>query len=189
MFNHSLLFVLIIFTCLTRCVKHVTSVFTIFNHLTNIGVVHDVVIIFISLLNRYEGFGFLNFFEFFDTLSKSSDLIVKIIFSPVIKLIRHLNENTSGEWVFHVFLKNINSRLHLGMEHVRKIMEIMDDEMFPTKREWVYVKICNELKQIHIQLQELTRLKALHAPATIDPSAYIESRTSARVDPSAPSLG
>jgi hypothetical protein len=74
------------------------------------------------------------------------------------------------------------------MEHVRKIMEIMDDEMFPTKREWVYVKICNELKQIHIQLQELTRLKALHAPGTIDPSAYIEPRTSARVDPSAPPL-
>jgi hypothetical protein len=72
------------------------------------------------------------------------------------------------------------------MEHVRKIMEIMDDEMFPTKREWMYVKICNELKQIHIQLQELTRLKALHAPATIDPSAYIESRTSATIDPSAP---
>ena len=74
------------------------------------------------------------------------------------------------------------------MEHVRKIMEIMDDEMFPTKREWVYVKICNELKQIHIQLQELVRLKALHAPGTIDPSAYIEPRTSARVDPSAPPL-
>ena len=52
------------------------------------------------------------------------------------------------------------------MEHVRKIMEIMDDEMFPTKREWVYVKICNELKQIHLQLQELS-----HTPATIDPSA------------------
>jgi hypothetical protein len=75
------------------------------------------------------------------------------------------------------------------MEHVRKIMEIMDDEMFPTKREWAYVKICNELKQIHIQLQELTRLKALNAPGTIDPSAYTEPRTSARVDPSAPSLG
>ena len=75
------------------------------------------------------------------------------------------------------------------MEHVRKIMEIMDDEMFPTKREWVYVKICNELKQIHIQLQELTRLKALHAPAIIDPSACIEPRTSARVDPSAPPSG
>jgi hypothetical protein len=72
------------------------------------------------------------------------------------------------------------------MEHVRKIMEIMDDEMFPTKREWVYVKICNELKQIHIQLQELTRLKVLHAPGTIDPSAHIEPRTSARIDPSAP---
>lgn len=72
------------------------------------------------------------------------------------------------------------------MEHVRKIMEIMDDEMFPTKREWVYVKICNELKQIHIQLQELMRLKVLHAPGTIDPSAHIEPRTSARIDPSAP---
>ena len=76
--------------------------------------------------------------------------------------------------------------LHLGMEHVRKIMEIMDDEMFPTKREWVYVKICNELKQIHIQLQELERLKVLHAPGTIDPSAHVEPRSSARVDPSAP---
>ena len=72
------------------------------------------------------------------------------------------------------------------MEHVRKIMEIMDDEMFPTKREWAYVKICNELKQIHIQLQELSRLKQLHSPGTIDPSACIEPRTSARIDPSAP---
>jgi hypothetical protein len=72
------------------------------------------------------------------------------------------------------------------MEHVRKIMEIMDDEMFPTKREWVYVKICNELKQIHLQLQELTRLKALHAPAMIDPSAHVEARSIATLDPSAP---
>ena len=72
------------------------------------------------------------------------------------------------------------------MEHVRKIMEIMDDEMFPTKREWVYVKICNELKQIHIQLQELSRLKQLHAPGRLDPSAHVEARSSARIDPSAP---
>ena len=69
--------------------------------------------------------------------------------------------------------------LHLGMEHVRKIMEIMDGEMFPTKKEWAYVKICDELKQIHIQLQEFSRLAALHAPATIDPSAHIEPRSSA----------
>jgi len=72
------------------------------------------------------------------------------------------------------------------MEHVRKIMEIMEDEMFPTKREWMYVKICNELKQIHTQLQELSRLKALHAPATIDPSARVEVRSLATLDPSAP---
>jgi hypothetical protein len=82
--------------------------------------------------------------------------------------------------------RNINSELHLGMEHVRKIMDIMDDEMFPTKREWVYVKICNELKQIHIQLQELSRLKQLHAPGMIDPSACIEVRSLPRPDPSAP---
>jgi hypothetical protein len=88
--------------------------------------------------------------------------------------------------VFHVFLKNINSKVHLGMEHVRKIMDIMDDEMFPTKKEWAYVKICNELKQIHLHLQELTRLKIVYAPATIDPSAHIQPRSSARVDPSAP---
>lgn len=72
------------------------------------------------------------------------------------------------------------------MEHVRKIMEIMDDEMFPTKKEWAYVKICNELKQIHIQLQELSRLTVLHAPATVDPSAHTELPTSATLDPSAP---
>ena len=76
--------------------------------------------------------------------------------------------------------------LHLGMEHVRKIMEIMDDEMFPTKREWVYVKICNELKQIHLQLQELMRLKVIHAPGRLDPSAQVDTRSSARIDPSAP---
>jgi hypothetical protein len=87
--------------------------------------------------------------------------------------------------MLNVFLKNINSKRHLGMEHVRKIMEIMDDEMFPTKREWVYVKICNELKQIHIQLQELSRLKQLHAPGRLDPSAHVEARSSARIDPSA----
>ena len=72
------------------------------------------------------------------------------------------------------------------MEHVRKIMEIMDDEMFPTKREWVYVKICNELKQIHIQLQELSRLKHIYAPGRLDPSARVEARYSATLDPSAP---
>jgi hypothetical protein len=76
--------------------------------------------------------------------------------------------------------------LHLGMEHIRKIMEIMDDEMFPTKREWAYVKICNELKQIHIQLQELSRLTSLYAPAIIDPSAHIEAHSLATIDPSAP---
>jgi len=80
----------------------------------------------------------------------------------------------------------IISKLDLGMEHVRKIMEIMDDEMFPTKREWAYVKICNELKQIHLQLQELARLKVIHAPGRLDPSAQVDTRSSARIDPSAP---
>jgi hypothetical protein len=64
-------------------------------------------------------------------------------------------------------LKNINSMLHLGMEHIRKIMEIMDDdEMFPTRNEWAYIKISNELKKLHFKLKELS-----HSPATIDPSA------------------
>ena len=79
-------------------------------------------------------------------------------------------------------LKNINSILHLGMEHIRKIMEIMDDdEMFPTRNEWAYIKISNELKKLHFKIKELS-----HSPATIDPSARIETRSSARVDPSAP---
>jgi|TARA_B100001559_G_scaffold61372_1_gene49353 hypothetical protein len=67
-------------------------------------------------------------------------------------------------------LKNINSRLHLGMEHLRNIMEIMEnDEMFPTKTEWAYVEISNELKHLHLKLKELTGQTA--TTATIDPSA------------------
>jgi hypothetical protein len=67
------------------------------------------------------------------------------------------------------------------MENIRKIMEIMDDdEMFPTRNEWAYIKISNELKKLHLKLQELSRRKELYSPATIDPSA--------RVYPSAPSL-
>jgi len=73
--------------------------------------------------------------------------------------------------------------LHLGMEHIRKIMEIMDDdEMFPTRNEWAYVKISNELKKLHFKIKELS----MRAPATIDPSARIELRSSATIDPSAP---
>ena len=77
--------------------------------------------------------------------------------------------------------------LHLGMEHIRKIMEIMDDdEMFPTRNEWAYIKISNELKKLHFKLKELSRRRDFYTPATIDPSARIETRSSARVDPSAP---
>ena len=40
------------------------------------------------------------------------------------------------------------------MEHLRNIMEIMDnDEMFPTKTEWAYVEISNELKHLHLKLK------------------------------------
>src|SRR6056300_539860 len=93
---------IIIFTRLARCVKHVTGVFTIFNHLTNIGIVHDIVIVIVVV--TLDLFGF----EFSDTFPKSSDFIIKILFSPVIKLIwggLHLNKNSGGEWVFHFFLK------------------------------------------------------------------------------------
>jgi len=67
-------------------------------------------------------------------------------------------------------LKNKNSRLHLGMEHLRNIMEIMEnDEMFPTKTEWAYVEISNELKHLHLKLKELTGQTV--TTATVDPSA------------------
>jgi hypothetical protein len=98
---------------------------------------------------------------------------------------RNIFDQLDGSEI-HVYYDIIISKLDLGMEHVRKIMEIMDDEMFPTKREWVYVKICNELKQIHLQLQELMRLKVIHAPGRLDPSAQVDTRSSARIDPSAP---
>jgi hypothetical protein len=68
------------------------------------------------------------------------------------------------------------------MEHVRKIMEIMDDEMFPIKNEWAYVKISNELKQLHLKLKKIS----IQEQGVIDPSARIETRYSATIDPSAP---
>src|SRR6056300_1981871 len=102
---------IIIFTRLARCVKHVTGVFTIFNHLTNIGVVRDIVIVLVGWVqyNLFVIYACYFFgFELFDTLSKSLDFSVKILFSPIIKFVRHLNENTGGEWVFHFFLENYN---------------------------------------------------------------------------------
>ena len=73
------------------------------------------------------------------------------------------------------------------MEHIRTIMEIMDDdEMFPTRNEWAYIKISNELKKLHFKLKELSKRRDVYTPAMIDPSARMETRSSARVDPSAP---
>ena len=75
------------------------------------------------------------------------------------------------------------------MEHIRTIMEIMDDdEMFPMRNEWAYIKISNELKKLHFKLKELSKRRDVYTPATIDPSARMETRSSARVDPSAPPL-
>ena len=71
------------------------------------------------------------------------------------------------------------------MENVRKIMEIIDDdEMFPTRNEWAYIKISNELKKLHIKLKEIS----IREPGIIDPSARIEPRYSATIDPSAPTI-
>ncbi len=51
------------------------------------------------------------------------------------------------------------------MEHLRNIMEIMEnDEMFPTKTEWAYVEISNELKHLHLKLKELTGSSAPPTP-------------------------
>ena len=62
-------------------------------------------------------------------------------------------------------------------------MEIIDDdEMFPTRTEWAYVKISNELKKLHLKLKELS----IREPGTIDPSARIETRYLPTIDPSAP---
>jgi len=73
--------------------------------------------------------------------------------------------------------------IHLGMEHIRKIMEIMDDdEMFPTRNEWAYVKISNELKKLHFKikrtLQGSPQLQStLHAPPRIIRDAWRDLRT------------
>jgi len=54
-----------------------------------------------------------------------------------------------------------------------------NDEMFPTRNEWAYIKISNELKKLHLKLQELSRRKELYSPATIYPSARVYPRSSA----------
>ena len=54
--------------------------------------------------------------------------------------------------------------LHLGMEHIRKIMEIMDDdEMFPTRNEWAYIKISNELKTVTFKIKRTVTLPKLQS--------------------------
>ena len=63
-----------------------------------------------------------------------------------------------------------------------KVEIIDDDEMFPAKHEWAYVKISNELKQLHLKLKEIS----IREPGVIDPSAHVEMRYSATIDPSAP---
>ena len=73
----------------------------------------------------------------------------------------------------------------LSMENIRKIMEIIDDdEMFPTRNEWAYIKISNELKKLHIKLKEIS----IREPGIIDPSARIEARSAPTIDPSAPTI-
>jgi hypothetical protein len=44
-----------------------------------------------------------------------------------------------------------------------------DDKLFPTRTEWAYVEICNELKMIHLKLKELQG--KVVSTATLDPSA------------------
>jgi hypothetical protein len=56
------------------------------------------------------------------------------------------------------------------MNHLNKIMTILDDDkLFPTRTEWAYVEICNELKMIHLKLKELQG--KVVSTATLDPSA------------------
>jgi hypothetical protein len=73
-----------------------TGVFTVFNHLTDIGIVYDIVVI---LLTRH-----LLGLEFFDTLPKSLDFFNEFFVGR-----RHFNENSWREWVAsgraHVFLE------------------------------------------------------------------------------------
>lgn len=42
------LVLLVIFTCLAMSVKHVTGVFSVFYHLSDVGVMHDVIIILVG---------------------------------------------------------------------------------------------------------------------------------------------
>src|SRR5210317_710923 len=74
-----------------------TGVFSVFDHLLDVGIIHDIVIVGWVEYNLFACYLFG--LDFSDTLSKSFDFILKILFSPAIKLIRHLNENTGGEWV------------------------------------------------------------------------------------------
>ncbi len=65
---------------------------------------------------------------------------------------------------------NIFYQVYVDMEHLRNIMEIMDDDkMFPTKTEWAYVEISNELKHLHLKLKDL--MGQAETTATVDPSA------------------
>jgi hypothetical protein len=78
---------LLVLTSPTFSIKHVTDVFAIIYHLTNVGVVHDIVVIIPNQSTVYTFF-YLFSFKFFDAFLKSLDFIIEILLGPLIKLIR-----------------------------------------------------------------------------------------------------
>lgn len=70
------------------------------------------------------------------------------------------------------------------MEHLRNIMEIMEnDEMFPTKTEWAYVEISNELKHLYLKLKDLMGNPSAPPPLRRRPPTPWRDLSSLRVRP------
>lgn len=61
----------------------------------------------------------------------------------------------------------IISPYYLDMESLQKINTLIEE--LPIENEWVYIQICNEMKKVHLKLQELQG--KVKTTATLDPSA------------------
>ena len=79
-------------------------------------------------------------------------------------MVRIFHEDPSNPYYLY---RIINSPHYLDMESLQKINTLIEE--LPYENEWGYIQICNEMKKVHLKLQELQG--KVKTTATLDPSA------------------
>ena len=83
-------------------------------------------------------------------------------FTPKIHQFSEKKNTTNFHWFWQTAhaahfpfssVKNFG-RTNIWMEHLQNIMQIIDDEeLLPSKQEWPYIQISNELRNIYLKLK------------------------------------